>query len=69
VADFGRAIWAFLLNDKSETYHRIVDFCAMIKNQVGGIIQRVRSDNGTEFTNEPLRDSFRKMGFYLRHYV
>ena len=44
----------FSLKDKSETYKRIVEFYSMVQTQFGATIQRVRSDDGTEFINTPL---------------
>lgn len=49
VDDFSRAVWVFLLQDKTETCERLIEFCSMVKNQFGLCVQRVRSDNGTEF--------------------
>ena len=60
--DFSRAVWVFRLKDKSETYHRLVEFCAMVQNQFHSSVLRVRSDNGSEFTNGPLRHFFRDKG-------
>ena len=58
VDHFSRAIWVFLLKDKTETYNRLVDFCSMVKTQFGCHIQRMRSDNGKEFINKPLQAYF-----------
>jgi len=62
VDDFSRATWVFLLKDKSETYNKIMEFCSMVQTQFGATIQRVRSDNGTEFINRPLHTYFREHG-------
>jgi len=60
VNDFSRTIWVFLLNDKTKTDNRLVDFCSMMKTQFGGHVQTLRSDNGKEFTNKPLQTYFRE---------
>ena len=62
VDDFSRAVWVFLLKNKSETYNRVVEFCSMVKTQFGEIVQKVRSDNGKEFTSGLLQTYFRENG-------
>ena len=48
----------FLLKDKTETYKCLVNFWSMVQTQFGVQIQRVRSGNGTKFTNGPLKTFF-----------
>jgi len=62
VDDYHLAIWVFLLKDKNETYECIINFFVMVRTQFGLPIQRVQSDNGTEFTNGPLQSYFLKQG-------
>jgi len=62
VDDYSRAIWVFLVKDKTETYEYIVNFFVMVKTQFGVSIQRVQSDNGKEFINGPLQSYFLKNG-------
>ena len=50
--DYSRAMRVFLLKDKSETFKCVVN------TQLGVLIQRVRSENGSGFTNEPLQKFF-----------
>ena len=52
----------FLLKDKRETYRCFVNFWAMVRTQFDLQIQRVRSDNGSEFTNGPLQNFLLEMG-------
>ena len=53
VDDYSRAMWVFLLKDKSETYKCLVNFWdCKVKTQFDFQIQRVRSDNGAEFTKK-----------------
>ena len=58
VDDHSRAVWMFLLKDKSKTYGRLVHFCSMVQNQFEWTVQRVHSNNGAEFTNGPLQIIF-----------
>jgi len=55
VDGFSRALWVYLLKDKSEACEKLISFCAMVKTQFDVSVQRIRSDNGTEFTNGPLQ--------------
>ena len=58
--DYSKAVWVFLMKDKTETYGHVVNFFAMVRTQLGPSVQRVRSDNGTEFTNGSLQNCFLK---------
>ena len=58
VDDYSRAIWVYLLKDKTEVYDKLVGFCSMINTQFDLKVQKVRSDNGKEFMNEPLQTHF-----------
>ena len=60
VDKFSCATWFYLLRDKIEAYDRIVQFYCMVKTQFGTHVQRVRSDNGTEFTRGKLQEYFLK---------
>jgi len=55
VDDYARAVWVYLPKDKIEVYGKIVRFCSMVKTQFDISVQKMRCDNGTEFTNEPLQ--------------
>jgi len=54
VDDFTRAIWVYLLKDKSEACDKLINFCTMVKPQFDVTIQRIRSDNGYKFIKGPL---------------
>ena len=49
VDDFSRAVWLFLLKDKSETGKFLKYLCFVAQTQFGHSVQRIRSYNGTEF--------------------
>ena len=49
VDDFSRAVWIYLLLEKSEVKHVLPNFVALINRQFGRELKMVRSDNGTEF--------------------
>lgn len=49
VDDFSRAVWIYLLLEKSEVKHVLPNFVALINRQFGRELKMVMSDNGTEF--------------------
>ncbi|KAG7578912.1 Integrase catalytic core [Arabidopsis thaliana x Arabidopsis arenosa] len=49
VDDYSRAVWLYLLPDKTRVSQRIRDFLAMIERQFNKRVKSIRSDNGTEF--------------------
>jgi len=55
-------MWVYLLKDKHETFKCLVNFWSMVHTQFGVLIQRVRNDNGGEFTNKPLTKFFSTKG-------
>ncbi|XP_018479287.1 uncharacterized protein LOC108850218 [Raphanus sativus] len=50
VDDYSRAVWTYLLLEKSEVKTVLQNFCTMTHQQFGKPVKIVRSDNGTEFT-------------------
>lgn len=49
VDDFSRAVWVFLMIDKTEVFCMFMSFVAMINRQSSQTIKIFQSDNGTEF--------------------
>ncbi|MDD0148375.1 DDE-type integrase/transposase/recombinase, partial [Shigella flexneri] len=64
VDDFSRAVWTYLLVEKSEVGSIIPNFCAMIVRQFGLHVKMVQSDNGGEFIS--LRSYFVAQGIVHR---
>lgn len=50
VDDFSRVVWVFLIKHKSDGCRCLVNFHKMVMVKFGKHIERVRSDNGHEFT-------------------
>ncbi|XP_074293232.1 uncharacterized protein LOC141620199 [Silene latifolia] len=65
VDDHSRAVWVYLINDKSEVPSCMKNFCAMVRTQFSKEIKIIRSDNGTEFVNSSLRDFYSNYGILL----
>ena len=64
VDDFSRAVWVYLLVDKTEVFRMFMSFIAMIERQFSHKIKVVQSDNGTEFNC--LRDYFAATGILFQ---
>lgn len=60
--DYSLGVWVYLLKEKSETCNLIKNFCAMVENKFGLRIQKVRSDNGTEFMSSCLQSYYKQRG-------
>jgi len=43
------------MNEKSEASQLLIDFFAMVSTQFGVKLKTVRTDNGAEFTSNPMR--------------
>lgn len=49
VDDYSRAVWLYLLTDKTHVGQHLKTFFAMIERQFTKKVKTIRSDNGTEF--------------------
>jgi len=52
--DFSRKIFVYLLTNKSEVFNKFKSFKALVENQTGYRIKKIRTDNGTECVNQAL---------------
>ncbi|XP_048638582.1 uncharacterized protein LOC125610287 [Brassica napus] len=51
VDDFSRAVWTYLLFEKSEVQTVLKNFCKMTEKQFSKEVKVVRSDNGTDYSS------------------
>ena len=51
VDDFSKYIWVLFLNSKDETPKMIIDHIKTIELEANMPFRKIRSDNGTEFSN------------------
>lgn len=58
VDDFTRSVWVFLLKSKSEVFENIELFYNILLTQFDKRIKVIRSDNGTEFSNNNVSSFF-----------
>nr|GEY09682.1 hypothetical protein [Tanacetum cinerariifolium] len=62
VDDYSRFTWVKFLTSKDETPDFIIKFLKMIQVRLKVSVRRIRTDNGTEFVNQTLRDYYEEVG-------
>nr|GFB41749.1 retrovirus-related Pol polyprotein from transposon TNT 1-94 [Tanacetum cinerariifolium] len=62
VDDYSRFTWVKFLRSKDETPMFIIKFLKMIQVRLNVLVQRIRTDNGTQFVNQTLRDYYEEVG-------
>nr|GEY20522.1 retrovirus-related Pol polyprotein from transposon TNT 1-94 [Tanacetum cinerariifolium] len=62
VDDYSRFTWVKFLRSKDETPDFIIKFLKMIQVRLKVPVRRIRTDNGTEFDNQTLRDYYEEVG-------
>ncbi|GJR35847.1 retrovirus-related pol polyprotein from transposon TNT 1-94 [Tanacetum coccineum] len=62
VDDYSRFTWVKFLRSKDEALDVIIKFLKMIQVRLQVTVRRIRTDNGTEFVNQTLREYYEKIG-------
>ncbi|GJX88611.1 retrovirus-related pol polyprotein from transposon TNT 1-94 [Tanacetum coccineum] len=62
VDDYSRFTWVKCLRSKDEAPIFIINFLKMIQVRLKETVRRIRTDNGTEFVNQTLREYYEKVG-------
>ncbi|GKC24566.1 putative ribonuclease H-like domain-containing protein [Tanacetum coccineum] len=62
VDDYSRFTWVKCLSSKDEAPDFIIKFLKMIQVRLKVPVRRIRTDNGTEFVNQTLREYYEKVG-------
>nr|GEX35751.1 retrovirus-related Pol polyprotein from transposon TNT 1-94 [Tanacetum cinerariifolium] len=62
VDDYSRFTWVQCLRSKDEALDFIIKFLKMIQVRLQTHVQRIRTDNGTEFVNQNLREYYEQVG-------
>nr|GFB02302.1 retrovirus-related Pol polyprotein from transposon TNT 1-94 [Tanacetum cinerariifolium] len=62
VDDYSRFTWVKFLRSKDEAPNFIIKFLRMIQVWLKVLVRRIRTDNGTEFVNQTLRDYYEEVG-------
>ena len=55
IDDFTRITWLYLLKHKSETFNAFTDFYQLVSTQFSSKIQTLRSDNGSEYMSNKMK--------------
>ena len=66
VDDFSRKVWVYFLRQKNETFSMFKKFKALVENQTGRKIKKLRTDNGLEFVESEF-DEFCTVNGIFRH--
>lgn len=66
VDDYSRFTWFYPLKVKSDFYHVLESFVALVQTQFSCKVKVFQSDGGTEFTNGRVRTFFNKNGTHHR---
>ncbi|KAJ4708838.1 Retrovirus-related Pol polyprotein from transposon TNT 1-94 [Melia azedarach] len=66
IDDYSRKEWVFVLRSKDQVFDKFKTWKALIENQTGKKLKRIRIDNGLEFCNETFDDLCKKCGI-ARH--
>ncbi|GJV75153.1 retrovirus-related pol polyprotein from transposon TNT 1-94 [Tanacetum coccineum] len=61
VDDYSRFTWVKFLRSKDEAPDFIIKFLKMIQLRLKVLVRRIRTDNGTEFVNQTLREYYEKV--------
>ncbi|GJT84949.1 retrovirus-related pol polyprotein from transposon TNT 1-94 [Tanacetum coccineum] len=62
IDDYSRFTWVKCLRSKDEAPDFIIKFLKMIQVRLQVTVRRIRTDNGTEFVNQTLREYYEKIG-------
>lgn len=62
VDDCSRKTFLYLLKSKTEVFAKFKEFKALVENQTGKKIKKLRTDNGTEYVNSDFHDFLVKHG-------
>ncbi|GJU40335.1 retrovirus-related pol polyprotein from transposon TNT 1-94 [Tanacetum coccineum] len=69
VDDYSRFTWVKCLRSKDEAPDFIIKFLKMIQVRLKTPVRRIRTDNGTEFVNQTLREYYEKVGISHETFV
>jgi hypothetical protein len=69
IDDFSRHPWVYFLKLKSEVFDNFLACKALVENQSGHQIQRLRIDNGAEYVNNNFTNYCTKQGIQMQHIV
>ncbi|GJS49658.1 retrovirus-related pol polyprotein from transposon TNT 1-94 [Tanacetum coccineum] len=69
IDDYSRFTWVKCLRSKDEAPYFIIKFLKMIQVRLKVPVRRIRTDNGTKFVNQTLREYYKKVDISHETYV
>nr|GEV02161.1 retrovirus-related Pol polyprotein from transposon TNT 1-94 [Tanacetum cinerariifolium] len=69
IDDYSRFTWVKWLRSKDKALDFIINFLKMIQVRLKVPVRRIRTDNGTEFVNQTLREYYEQVGISHETYV
>ncbi|KAE8661431.1 putative WRKY transcription factor 4 [Hibiscus syriacus] len=69
IDDSTRKVWVYFLKKKSEVFDTFRKWKAMVENETGLKVKRLRSDNGGEYRNRRFRDFYANNGIKIERTV
>ena len=66
INDYSRKLWVYILKHKSEALDKFKEWIALMENQIGRKVKRLRIDNGLEYCSNEFDEFYRKLGI-VRH--
>ncbi|KAJ4715305.1 Retrovirus-related Pol polyprotein from transposon TNT 1-94 [Melia azedarach] len=69
IDDFSRMTWVFIMKHKSEAFKNFRHWKALVENQTGKKIKRLRTDNGLEFCWYEFDEFYKNEGIARHHTV
>jgi transposase InsO family protein len=67
--DFSWFTWIYFLKEKPEVFQHLKDFKALVETQSGKKIKVLQTDNGGEYVNHEIQNTFHEAGIQLQHTV
>ena len=65
IDDYTRYVTVYLLKSKEEVFEKFTEFKNLVENQFGKKIKKIRSDNGTEYTNHRFQQLLKDSGILM----
>ncbi|KAH9681147.1 hypothetical protein KPL71_026853 [Citrus sinensis] len=62
IDDFSRKLWVYILKHKSEALDKFKEWIALMENQIGRKIKRLRTDNGLEYCSNEFDEFCKRLG-------
>ena len=56
IDEFSRRVWVYILRTKDQVFGKFKDWKALVENQTGKKVKKLRTDNGLEYCNKMFDD-------------